>query len=140
MGTVRYAPRALVAKGRANMGAIEFLIVTSDPHLAARLGAGLERQRATCRITAEPAAAIRSLVEERPAIVVVDELYTTMDPQRLVRRARGCAGLAMPAIILLQALDRAHDPWLTASVDTVLDRDVEAATLVRTLAASMPVD
>jgi DNA-binding response OmpR family regulator len=116
------------------MRAIEILVVTSDPRLAARLDAALARQGAVYRIAADPAAAIHSLVEERPAVVVVDRLYGAMDPLLIIHRAGACAGLAAPAVILLAASADAEDPWL-AGVDTLLDRDLDAAALARMIGA-----
>ena len=117
------------------MRTIEILVVTSDPRLGARLDAAFARQGAVYRIAADPATAIHSLVEERPATVVVDGLYGAMDPRRIIQRARACAGVTAPAILVLAASPGAEDPWLLAGVDTLLDRDLEVTELAHQIAA-----
>lgn len=114
------------------MSKLEILVITSDAWLGVRLGAALHEENAACRVVADAAAAIHSLVEQHPATVVIDGQYAAMDPQRLIRRARACAaaGQAVPAVILL-APRSGEDPWLCADVDAVLDRDLSISVLAQ---------
>lgn len=119
------------------MREIEILIVTSDEWWGAGLDAALQREGVTCRIAIDPAAAIRCLVEDRPAVVALDATYPMLDPLRLARRARACVAYAAPAILVLESKPGACDPWLAGAADAVLDRAAPARELAQRIAAAL---
>jgi DNA-binding response OmpR family regulator len=111
------------------------LIVSADEDLGQRIRWSLERRGSPSVLALDVVEAVRRIWQDRPACVVIDLLYPSIDPERIVRRARSCPETHAASIIALtDDLDTA-DEWLDRGCTLVLLRDSEPRVIAERVAA-----
>jgi DNA-binding response OmpR family regulator len=111
------------------------LIVSADEKFGEKIRAALERGGLPSILALEDAEAVRRIWQDRPTIVIIDLRCPSIDPERIVSRAKNCPEMRPASIIALtDDLDGA-DEWLDRGCTLVLKRRAEPGVIAARVAA-----
>jgi len=103
------------------------LIVSAEPRLGEGVRMALQRQGMASIVVSDPVEAVQRLAQDAPSAILVDMLFTEMDPEQVIHRALACRETHGSPVVALGNDTEVRDRLLEGGCTAVLPRDTPPA-------------
>lgn len=110
------------------------LIVSAEPQLGVGIHMALQRQGMASIVVSDPVEAVQRLAQDAPAAILVDMLFTEMDPEQVIHRALACRETHGSPVVALGNDPEVGDRLLEGGCTAVLPRATPPQEVARQVA------